>query len=113
MSSLATYRAMVPAHNQVPDETITTWLALAAQRHSAAAFGQVYAAAMVAWAAAHIEPQVVAGQVGMPGAVCAPPPAEMDQKAPPKSAPSMWWTLYLDYRDSRAAGAPTHVPAWR
>ena len=52
MSSLALYRTMVPAHVDVGDAVVETFLGLSAQQHSSSAWGAVYAQAMV-WHAAH------------------------------------------------------------
>lgn len=55
MSSLALYRAKVPAHSSVPDANIVSELEDAALQHNAAAFGAVYAIAMVYFAAHNIQ----------------------------------------------------------
>ena len=107
MSSLALYRELVPAHNVVSDEVVETWLELAAQRHTASAWGAVYAAAMVMWAAAHVDPQLVEGAVGQQGRVCAPTPPSSKPDA--MVARSPYWAWYAEYRDSRAARAPRRV----
>lgn len=120
MSTLATYRSLVPAHATVQDSIIETWLELAAQAHTAARWGAVYAAAMVMWAAAHIEPLVVAGDVGDSHDQCDNPlPAVMVVQGAtpakvviPEVEKTMYWSLYLRYRDSRAATKPKHVLPW-
>lgn len=72
MSSLALYRALIQGHDPllVVDATVNTWLALAAKRHSATAFGAVFPEAMVFWAAHKIEttPGTGAGGSGSSGA---------------------------------------------
>lgn len=55
MSSLTLYRARVPAHASVPNEVVTDWLEEAAAAHTASAWGERYALAMVWWAAHHVE----------------------------------------------------------
>ena len=120
MSTLATYRALVPAHATVQDSTIETWLELAAQAHTAARWGAVYAAAMVMWAAAHIEPLVVAGDAGDTDDQCDNPlPAVMVVQGAtpakvvvPAVVDTLYWGVYLRYRASRAYAKPYHVLPW-
>jgi hypothetical protein len=107
MSSLTLYREMVPGHALVQDEIVDLWLSLAAQRHTTSTWGAVYAAAMVSWAAAHIEPLRATGAVGLTGAGCAPTPANTTPA--PSVSETPYWHWYLGYRESRAAGAPRRV----
>lgn len=107
-ASLDLYRSLVPAHARVPDDTVETWLTVAARRHTATAWGGVYTEAMVYWAAAQIEPQVRAGILGGTE-TCADPAAPAVDLVDPRSTP--YWTQYIDARDSRAASAPTRVSA--
>lgn len=120
MSTIATYRAMVPAHAAVSDDLVDTWLAAAAQAHTASRWGAVYGPAMVMWAAAHIEPFVVAGDAGNRDAECENPmpavavvlgatPAKV---VVPAVHDTTYWAIYLDYRASRAATKPRHIPTW-
>ena len=110
-TSLALYRTLIPAHFAVPDPTVEAWLTLAATRHSAAAFGVNFVPAMIMWTAAHLDPLVQAGQAGALEPGCDPcasaaPAMPTPGKIDPESA---YWLWYLDYRDSRAAGAPQHI----
>lgn len=116
-TTLDRYRTLVPAHASVPDATISAWLESAYESHYSSAWGAVYEAAMIAWAASRIEPlrlQGVAGEVGGPGSVCAPPPTAAGGKPLPPVKPedTPYWAWYVQYRDSRVATAPRSVPAW-
>jgi hypothetical protein len=99
----------------VPDATVETWLELAARRHTASAFGDVYGEAMVAWAASRIEPLRIAGQageLGHDGKLCGPMTRpDGTPLTPPKPEATVYWSWYLDYRDSRVAAAPRAVSA--
>lgn len=112
-TSLQTYRSLVPSHASVPDVTIEAWLEVAANAHDSTAFGTVFVPAMVMYAAAHLEPQVVSGQfpVDSHGNICAPP--KVDPEAPavkvPKIDETSFWQAYLRFVRSRAAVAPFHV----
>lgn len=119
-ASLTLYRTLVPAHVGVGDAVVETWLGLAAESHTASAWGAVYATAMVWWAAAQVEPDVVAGLYPIPSAsgdqeICAPvaPPVDGDGKPLPIPLPeeTRYWARYLELRDKRAAGAPRVVRA--
>ncbi len=55
MSSLSLYRQRIPAHASVPDATVEDWLEQATLAHTASAWGDRYASAMIWWAAHHIE----------------------------------------------------------
>lgn len=68
MSSVALYRTLIPdaEHAALDDAVVSTYLDLAARRHSAAAFGTVYPEAMVYYAAHCIQrtPGLIAGGSG-------------------------------------------------
>lgn len=111
-TSLALYRTLVPGHALVKDATVDVWLELAASRHTAARFGAQYEAAMIWWAAAHLEVQRLAGQVGTAskGGACAPATADASaSKGPAATVAEPYWTWYRDIRDSRAAGVPQRI----
>lgn len=106
-ASLSLYRLLIPGHAGVPDATVEAWLSMAAQRHSAAAFGAVYSSAMVFYAASGLDPLVQAGQAGaLAGNVCAPAAGSTGKQAVSQQD-NIYWARYLDLRGSRAAGAPT------
>ncbi|NOT72454.1 MAG: DUF4054 domain-containing protein [Hyphomicrobium sp.] len=71
MTSLELYRALIPGHVLVPDQTVELYLTLSAQQHDPLQWGAVFAQAMV-WHAAHsIEktPGSGSGSSGGAGAV--------------------------------------------
>lgn len=113
-SSLSLYRSLVPAHARVANDVVTTWLGLAAQRHTASALGDNYAVAMVWWAAANIEPDFAAGLLGQASgtAACQPKPAASSKgksTGPVLPEDTIYWARYLDIVGTRAAGAPSHT----
>lgn len=112
------YRSLVPAHVGVPSAVVTTFLGLAVEEHTAAAWGAAYAQAMVWHAAAQIEPDVVAGAYPIPSAdgsgdICAPSGPPKDAAGNPVAIPApedtRYWKRYLELRVKRAAGAPRRV----
>lgn len=107
-ASLVLYRQLVPAHVRVPDATVETWLELSTQQHTAAAWGDVYAQAMVWHTAARLDPFVQGGALGAPGEACAVPKdvAKEVAKANPNN---IYWQFYVELRETRAAGAPSLV----
>lgn len=124
MTSLQLYRALVPAHSSVVDGTVTTYLELAARRHTASAWGVVYPEAMV-WFAAHMierAPGLVSGTGGGSDVgnvisqtdgdlsrTYASPAALSGSSSDAWLASTRYGQLYLDLRDTRAASAPTAV----
>ncbi len=128
MSSLALYRSRVPAHASVPDATVEDWLEQATAAHTASAWGDRYALAMIWWAAHHIErtPGLVArmGSASEVGAVTAQSDSQTkvdgrssalsrSYAAPGGSTPedidlrtTRYGQLYLSIRHTRAARAP-------
>ena len=121
MSSLALYRALVPGHAAVLDATVETWLELAARRHSAAAFGTVYAEAMVWWAAHFVELTPGTGAGSSSGSTVGQILSQKDGDLSVTYAnttssggsggtgdltTTRYGQLYLDLRNSRAAMAP-------
>lgn len=64
MGSLDTYRALIPAHSEIPDATIDVYLGLAVQAHTASAWGNVYVEAMCFYAAHAIERTPGLGSLG-------------------------------------------------
>jgi|GEM_PF-5646700 len=106
---LALYRILVPAHATIASATVEAWLAMAAASHSATRWGGAYSAAMIMWAAAHLEPQRAAGVVGVVGRVCALPADAAAAQASVSVESTTYWRLYLDYRGSRAAAAPSVI----
>ncbi len=108
MSSVALYRSLVPAHGHVPDDTVETWLALAARRHTATRFGDLYPEAMVWWAAAELDPEVQAGLYGASsGATCADGLTSIEVADTTAERP--YRRRYLDIRNSRASSTPFRV----
>ena len=109
MSTLADYRAMIPAHASVPDATVSIWLTLAAKNLSATAFGTVWAEACIFYAASGLDALVQTGQAGaLTGGVCDPPVVTKGNSA--KADPdNVYWQRFLYLRDTRAAGAPGHI----
>lgn len=117
-ASLELYRDMFPEHNAVSDTFIDTWLALAAQAHTASAWGAIYSAAMCAWAAAHVHPLFVEGVVGNTAEDCGNPPAAVvlpnggatpAKVVVPDVENTRGWRLYLRYRQATAAAFPLWV----
>ena len=103
---------MIPAHAAVSNTLVETQLTLAAQAHTASAWGAVYAQAMVYYAAAAIEPQVAAGVIGQgAGVPCPPPPPPGTEPVKPtvREPSTVYWERYLQLRSSRIATAPTQV----
>lgn len=127
MSSLALYRALVPEHAAVVDATVSTWLELAARRHTASVFGRVYPEAMVWWAAHRIQRSPGSGASSSAsaedvGTLVMQRDGDLTrQYAQPSSASSVgssadaelrttrYGELYLELRDSRAGVGPTAV----
>jgi hypothetical protein len=125
MSSLALYRALVPSHADVVDTTVDVYLELAARRHSAASWGQVYPEAMVLWAAHRIErtPGLVPGSGGASTAGPITSQTDGDLSRSYGAMATGPWTgdgdadlrttryglAYLDLRDSRAGTSPGAV----
>lgn len=112
MSTLADYRRLVPGHARVPDATVSAWLDQAVDGHTYSAWGTAYDLAMVAWAAAHVEPLRVAGQAGEitpDGQLCGPMLSDGKVVTPPRYTETVYWGWYLERRSSRSARAPTHV----
>lgn len=108
MSSVALYRSLVPAHGHVPDDVVDTWLALAARRHTATRFGNLYPEAMVWWVAAELDPEVQAGLYGVSsGATCTDGLTSTEVSDTLTERP--YRRRYLDIRNSRAAGTPMRV----
>lgn len=111
MSSLALYRALIPAHAMVPDATVTVWLEQAATAHDASKWGAVYGQAMVWWVADGIDPLVTAGLVGATVTGCNSAVATTAVVATREDRP--YWDRYQALLRSRAAGAPGVVtPAY-
>lgn len=107
MSTLATYRALIPGHAGISDATVSAWLTMAARRHSSAAFGAVYEEAMVFFAASGLDPLVQSGQIGaLTGNVCAPATNNTGKVAITQQD-SIYWARYVDIRDTRSAAGPT------
>lgn len=127
MTSLQLYRALIPGHAAVLETTILVWLELAATRHTASTWGAVYAAAMVFWAAHHIEtlPGTGAGSdaAGTVGPLISQRDGDLSRTyAQPASssgggsddaalASTRYGQTYLDLRNSRAATTPSLVRA--
>lgn len=120
--SLALYRTLVPAHSAVADDTVTTMLELAARRHTASAWGQVYAEGMVFFAAHQVErtPGLVSGSgsASETGTITSQRDGDLSRSyAPPASSgmtssdaelqTTRYGQRYLDLRGSRAASAAT------
>lgn len=116
MSSEGLYRALVPAHNAVPSETVIAWLAIAGRRLLASAFGNAYPEAAIWWCAHQIE--LTPGS-GAGGDTLSPESPERHKRqrarsarraAPPGSdewyRSTQYGCMFLDIRDSRAASAP-------
>lgn len=123
MSTLALYRELVPEHSAVLDGTVSVWLALAVQRHTASAWGAKYNAAMVWWAAHGIQTTPGTGAPGAPPAGAAGPIVNQRDGdlsrtyATPSSGAATpgsdadyrrttYGQRYLDARDSRADSGP-------
>ena len=113
MSTLADYRRLVPGHARVPDASVQVWLDQAVDGHTYSAWGTAYDLAMVAWAAAHVEPLRVAGQAGEltpDGALCGPTTAaDGAPVTPPAIEETVYWGWYLERQRSRAARGPLRV----
>lgn len=126
MSSLATYRAMVPEHADpvVADATVELWLAYAAKRHDPAVFGSVFTEAMVFYAAHHISrlPGVGGGNADEAGPVLMQRDGDLQRQygqimtqmmtaGDADLATTRYGLFYLQIRDSRAGTKPTTVVA--
>lgn len=104
----------MPSHAGVLDPYVEAWLATAARQLSVTAFGVSYLDAVVFWAAAHLEPQMISGvvpTVDSHGNICAVP--KPDPEAPEVKVPrfdeTSWWAAFLEIRGSRAAVAPRTI----
>lgn len=122
MSSVAIYRSLVPLHASVADATVEVYLELAAKRHNAAAFGDVYPEAMVFYAAHTIErtPGLVTGSGGasqtgellqqkddlLQRTFGQAAGAMRASQADASLRTTRYGLLYLELRDSRAAVRP-------
>lgn len=95
----------------MPDATVSAWLETASRRHSATAFGANLVDAMIFYAAAFIEPQVVAGMFPSDhhGSICAVPDPNAPAVKVPEAEATVWWAAYLDIRGSRSAVAPRAI----
>lgn len=123
MSSLALYRELVPGHSAVDDDLVTTMLALAARRHTATAWGDLYPEAMVWFAAHRVERLPGSGASGGSAAEVGTITSQSDgdlsrSYAAPVSTGSAlddelsstrYGQFYLDLRRTRAASGPTFV----
>jgi hypothetical protein len=129
MSSLALYRALVPEHTEalVPNERVTVWLELAAKRHTAARWGNVYPEAMVFWAAHNIEMLPGSGAPGAPVSGTSGPLisqkdgdlsrtyAQPSSSSTAEEGSTAWFTLseygqkYLDLLNTRESSLPRFV----
>lgn len=129
MSTLELYRSLIPDHAPVLDGVITARLELAAKRHDASRWGNVYAEAMVYYAAHLVEMTPGSGAPGAPssGSVQGPLISQRDgdlsrtYAAPATSSTSTevgtdaWLMLtsygqqYLDLRNTREATMPRFV----
>lgn len=122
MSSLDLFRELAPELAAVPDPTVTTWLTIAAKRHNATVFGEVYAEAMVLWTAHRISrlPGVGSGSGGEVGPVIAQADGDLSRTygsvaslaasaADADLVTTRYGLAYLELRDSRAGIGPEHV----
>jgi hypothetical protein len=108
LSSVVTYKVMIPLHAGVPTATIEAWLETAATSLSSTAFGAAYVQACILWAASHIEPNVAMGLYTPGASICEPvaPPEGVKFLAPQDTA---YWRAFLSIRNSRVATAPFFV----
>lgn len=106
-AGLDLYRDLIPEHGAgvVSDTMIETYLTLAARRLSASAFGTVFPEAAVYWAADAIEQGRMSGAFSADPS-CKPLVVEAATSEPP---PTRFRRLFVDLRDTRAAGAPRGV----
>ena len=126
MTSLELYRILIPGHSAVADATIDLWLVLAARAHTASAWGQVYAEAMVFYAAHHVEGLAgssgTGGSAGAVGAVISQKDGDLSRSyAGPVSVSgssasaedglttTRYGQAYLTLRNKRAAAFPMIV----
>jgi hypothetical protein len=121
-ADLATYRALIPAHASVSDDTVNVWLGLATRRHTASAWGAVYGEAMCFWAAHFVEKIAGSSGGGGSGGAVGPlvsqkdgdlsrtyaAPAAISGLSPTDDglATTEYGRAYLDLRNSRSATAP-------
>lgn len=124
-ASLDLYRALVPAHSSVADDTVETYLELATRRHTAGAWGAVYPEAMVWWAAHRIQrtPGLVSGSGGADevGQITSQSDGDLSRSYAAQAttgntgddelASTRYGQAYLDLRRTRAASGPTRVGA--
>lgn len=121
-TSLATYRALVPTHSSIADDTVETYLALGAKRHTATAFGVLYTEAMCFWAAHVIERTPGLGSVdaNTSGPVTSRRAGRQAESyggftfdggslSDQELMTTTYGQRYLDIRNSRAATAPRVV----
>jgi hypothetical protein len=105
-AGLDLYRDLVAEHFRVPDDVVESYLTLAARRHTAAAFGVVYAEAMVWWSADQIEQGRIAGAITVDPDMG----GDGDPQAPPKLVgQTRFERLYNELRDTRAAGSARSI----
>lgn len=128
MSTLAQYRALVPAHDHIPPDVVEAALASAAARHTASEWGAVYGEAMCWFAAHRVErtPKRGKGSADEAGAITSQTDSQSTDTgkssslsrsyAAPRVAPAdaelattRYGLAYLGLRDSRAASAPFFV----
>lgn len=134
MSTLAQYRARIPAHAAVSDALVTAVLADAVAAHTATAWGARYGEAMCYWAAHRVEctpgsgadgltrdgqaPTVPEGAARRTGPVASVRTSDGTTErtvsyaalaSPDDFQSTVYGRHYLTIRSSRAASAPTVV----
>jgi hypothetical protein len=127
-TSLQLYRDLVPAHAAVDEAVVLRWLGVAARRHSPGFFGDLFAEAMVWWAASAIESMPGTG-IGSDEASGAQGPLTSQRDgdlartwaAPARSTitssnsgdedllATVYGRLFLNIRDTRAGNLPDVV----
>lgn len=123
-TSLATYRALIPAHSAIADATVEVYLELAAKRHDATRWGVVYAEAMCFWAAHTIErtPGLGGATSAAVGPVTARSAGKVSESYGSLSGnggstvdqdlmTTVYGLRYIDIRNTRAASCPTTLVA--